>query len=382
VNLAPAEFPKEGTGFDLAIAIAVLRASDESLDTRDLALVGELALDGSTRPVNGVLPMARCLAASGYRRLLVADANAAEAALVDGLTVFGAATLGEVVRVVRKLEAETEPNDLAIGSPLAHEVVWPMWEKLRDDMMAQLDNITIEELCQRARAKGLAEAPVILIQLSDLHVRPPGRTVSRVVESSRLAERALRNLTGYGPLQPLLDDPDVWEISVNAPDAIFAKRHSGASGWHDEVFHDDDHVRRVLTKLLDDAVALAKQFDPNAEAAVNAVYANRIAAIEDQGEKDSFVAAQRTAYEADVDLTLDEARDRLSDPRAVLLVNERSGRAAVQRPHQRPACRDRGAPKRGHRVSAHLDHDIPRAVNDGGGQRDRPGRRACRAWLR
>ena len=52
-------------------------------------------------------------------------------------------------------EAETEPNDMAIGSPLAHEVVWPMWERLRDDMMAQLDNITIEDLCQRARAKGL-----------------------------------------------------------------------------------------------------------------------------------------------------------------------------------------------------------------------------------
>ena len=59
------------------------------------------------------------------------------------------------MRVVRKLEAETEPNDPSTGSPLAHEVVWPMWEKLRDDMMAQLDNITIEDLCQRARAKGL-----------------------------------------------------------------------------------------------------------------------------------------------------------------------------------------------------------------------------------
>ena len=64
-------------------------------------------------------------------------------------------TLGEVVRVVRKLEAEAEFTDLEIGSPLAHEVVWPMWEKLRDDMMAQLDNITIEDLCERARAKGL-----------------------------------------------------------------------------------------------------------------------------------------------------------------------------------------------------------------------------------
>ncbi len=64
-------------------------------------------------------------------------------------------TLGEVVRVVRRLEAETEPNDLSVGSPLAHEIVWPMWEKLRDDMMMQLDTITIDDLCQRARAKGL-----------------------------------------------------------------------------------------------------------------------------------------------------------------------------------------------------------------------------------
>lgn len=64
-------------------------------------------------------------------------------------------TLGEVVRVVRNLEVETEPSDPAIGSPLAHEVVWPLWEKLREEMMAQLDNVTIEDLCQQARSKGL-----------------------------------------------------------------------------------------------------------------------------------------------------------------------------------------------------------------------------------
>jgi len=68
-------------------------------------------------------------------------------------------TLGEVVRVVRKLEAETEPNDPSVGSALAHEVVWPMWEQLREEMMTQLDTITIEELCQRARAKGLDRPP-------------------------------------------------------------------------------------------------------------------------------------------------------------------------------------------------------------------------------
>lgn len=67
-------------------------------------------------------------------------------------------TLGEVVRVVRTLEAESEPNDPSVGSPLAHLVVWPMWEKLRDDMMTQLDTITIEDLCQQAQAKGLGAA--------------------------------------------------------------------------------------------------------------------------------------------------------------------------------------------------------------------------------
>ena len=68
-------------------------------------------------------------------------------------------TLGEVVRVVRRLEAETEPNDPSVGSPLAHEIVWPTWEKLREEMMTQLDTITIEDLCQRARAKGLDRPP-------------------------------------------------------------------------------------------------------------------------------------------------------------------------------------------------------------------------------
>jgi len=69
-------------------------------------------------------------------------------------------TLGEVIRVVRRLEAETEPNDMSVGSALAHEIVWPMWEQLREEMMTQLDKITIDDLCQRARAKGLDRPPV------------------------------------------------------------------------------------------------------------------------------------------------------------------------------------------------------------------------------
>ena len=89
-----------------------------------------------------------------------------------------------------------------------------------------------------------------------------GRRPFDLADPEGAAERALRNLTGYGPLQPLLDDPDVWEIEVNGPDAVFARRHTGASGYHDEVFHDDEHVLRVLTKILDDAGRSHRKLDP------------------------------------------------------------------------------------------------------------------------
>ncbi len=78
-----------------------------------------------------------------------------------------------------------------------------------------------------------------------------------------VADRAWRNLTGYGPLEPLLDDDDVWEIMINAPDEVFVKRHQGASGYHDESFHDDEHVLRTLTKILDDASTSHRKLDPS-----------------------------------------------------------------------------------------------------------------------
>ena len=83
-----------------------------------------------------------------------------------------------------------------------------------------------------------------------------------LVNPDVVADRAFRNLAGYGPLEPLLRDDDVWEIMINAPDAIFVKRHRGVSGYHDEVFHDDDHVVRTLTKILDDASSSHRKLDP------------------------------------------------------------------------------------------------------------------------
>lgn len=99
-----------------------------------------------------------------------------------------------------------------------------------------------------------------LAAFADEHQR--GLRAQPVTDPELLAERAFRNLAGYGPLAPLLADDDVWEIMVNAPDAIFVRRHLGESGYHHEVFHDDDHVLRTLTKILDDSSGAHRKLDP------------------------------------------------------------------------------------------------------------------------
>lgn len=99
VNLAPADIKKEGAAYDLPLAIAIL-AADEQLPTMrlgDYMLMGELSLDGSLQPINGVLPMALCAKQAGFRGFIVPEANAQEAAVVNGLEVIGAHHLTEVI---------------------------------------------------------------------------------------------------------------------------------------------------------------------------------------------------------------------------------------------------------------------------------------------
>ncbi|MEZ5235958.1 MAG: CpaF family protein [Acidimicrobiia bacterium] len=90
------------------------------------------------------------------------------------------------------------------------------------------------------------------IEQWNLEHRRGGRPFE-LADPEAMAERAMRNLTGYGPLHHLLHDDDVWELMINGPDAIFVRRHRGPNGYHHEGFHDDDHVVRTLTKLLDEA---------------------------------------------------------------------------------------------------------------------------------
>ncbi|HUU36063.1 MAG TPA: YifB family Mg chelatase-like AAA ATPase, partial [Vicinamibacterales bacterium] len=99
VNLAPADVRKGGAAFDLPIAVAILAAAGvlPCRDARRLAVVGELSLDGAVLPTRGVLPVAASLRRQGIEALVLADANAAEAAVVAGLAVLPVRTLAEAV---------------------------------------------------------------------------------------------------------------------------------------------------------------------------------------------------------------------------------------------------------------------------------------------
>ncbi|MFN0116847.1 MAG: magnesium chelatase domain-containing protein [Elusimicrobiota bacterium] len=99
VNLAPGHIRKEGTTFDLAIAIGILSTTGliSAESTENTAFLGELGLNGDLRPIRGVLPCVSGLFKKGIKRVFVAKPNADEAALVENLEVYGAKNLIEVV---------------------------------------------------------------------------------------------------------------------------------------------------------------------------------------------------------------------------------------------------------------------------------------------
>jgi len=115
INLAPADLPKEGTGHDLAMATAILVASDQ-LDGSALgrtALIGELALDGSLRPIPGAMALVAAARTAGVADVIVPVDNGPESAAVGGVTVRPAACLRQVTRHLAGVE------ELAALAPVA-----------------------------------------------------------------------------------------------------------------------------------------------------------------------------------------------------------------------------------------------------------------------
>ncbi|MEU5767813.1 YifB family Mg chelatase-like AAA ATPase [Streptomyces asoensis] len=121
VGLSPASVPKGGSGFDLAIASAVLGAA-ERIDPRvlaDIVMIGELGLDGRVRPVRGILPAVLAAADAGYEQVVVPECAAAEAALVPGVSVLGVRSLRQLIAVLADEPVpEEEPDEAGRPDPL------------------------------------------------------------------------------------------------------------------------------------------------------------------------------------------------------------------------------------------------------------------------
>ena len=115
INLSPANIKKQGSIFDLAIAVGILHASEEidgNTEIDDTIFIGELSLDGRVEAVNGVLPMCIEALKFGIKRVIVPKQNTVEASCVEGLKVIGVSSLQETIDYLNgKIELGEEVFD-------------------------------------------------------------------------------------------------------------------------------------------------------------------------------------------------------------------------------------------------------------------------------
>ncbi|MCH3924155.1 MAG: YifB family Mg chelatase-like AAA ATPase [Bacteroidales bacterium] len=106
INMAPADIKKEGSAYDLTIAMGILAASEqvESDSLKDYLIMGELSLDGSVRPITGALPIAIQAKKEGFSGFILPKSNAKEAAIVQGLDVYGVDNIMEVINFFNRNE--------------------------------------------------------------------------------------------------------------------------------------------------------------------------------------------------------------------------------------------------------------------------------------
>lgn len=127
INLAPADVKKAGPGFDLSIALGMLTGQNmlSGPAFKDFVIVGELALDGRVRSVNGVLNMAMAAARKGFTKMIVPLDNAQEAAVISDIEVYGVGSLAQAVGFLTDqlpLEASTVDIEKLFETALNYEV--------------------------------------------------------------------------------------------------------------------------------------------------------------------------------------------------------------------------------------------------------------------
>ena len=158
VNLAPADIKKEGSHYDLPIAVSILKASDQlPFNTDGTVFLGELALDGALRAVTGILPMLISAKAKGFSRFIVPAANANEASFIEGAEVYALKSLKEVTELI---------SGERVFSPVAHRSYDSVRRERKYD--CDLSFVKGQKVAKRALEIAVAGGHNILL------VGPPG----------------------------------------------------------------------------------------------------------------------------------------------------------------------------------------------------------------
>ncbi|MEM9024890.1 MAG: ATP-binding protein, partial [Bacteroidota bacterium] len=123
INMAPADIRKEGSAYDLTLAIGILAASEQVSAERvgDFVIMGELSLDGSLQPLKGILPIAINARDEGFKGMIIPQQNAREAAMVEGLEVYGMENIRQVIDFFNGA-ADASPTQVDLREAFYHQL--------------------------------------------------------------------------------------------------------------------------------------------------------------------------------------------------------------------------------------------------------------------